>query len=746
MLPLQQDNEIYEFRGFRLEIAERRLSREGNVLPLTPKAFDLLVVLVQNDGRLLSKRELMELVWPNQAVEEGNLVNNIYTLRKTLDGSASAEESVIETVPRHGYRFRGNVTALARPSSAAVAPSSPLVFQRVTVTEIQTEEIETDLPSAAEVRDISGRSVGLLPAGRPERSGRWWKTLAGGVVAGAVLLGGVGWWMKRETRPPDGPPPKVRPLTGLRDQELDPAFSPDGTRLAYAAKPPGQDNFDIFITAPGELSPRRVTQTPANESNPVWSPDGKRIAFQRQRVSPDGPVLYDIFIRSLDDGAEKLVATAGEAGFDWSPDGKLFVLNNKIDPDHPLRLHLVEAETGIRRDLQTDPTIPGIDLHPKFSPDGKTLAFCRGVMNPGEIFTIPVNGGPMQRVTTDNARVGRLAWLPNGKEIIYSSDQSGALGLWRVPATGGPSTPVGGVTGFPLALAIDPKGGRLAYQMVDSDLNIWKLAAGSERPELFVGTTQSDDSPQFSPDGRRVAFSSDRSGSSQIWTCNADGSDQKPLTAFVDHFVTGTPRWSPDGKWIAFDSNHGDVTDIFIIPSDGGEPRRLTDGVTVNSLPSWSADGKWIYFCSRRSGPRQLWKIPVAGGAPVQITRDGGWESWATSKAVFYTKKRRFGGIWSVPLDGGPETVVPELADVPGHRYWMATERGIWFTGAPETGRSELKFFDFATRTITTTRKLPALPPFPNPAGLAISPDEKTVLFIQEDQPKSEIMVLENFR
>ncbi len=736
---LQPDSEIYEFRGFRLETAERRLSRDGKVLPLTPKAFDLLVILVRNDGRLLSKHELMELVWPNQAVEEGNLVNNIYTLRKTLDGSASAEESVIETVPRHGYRFRGNVAVIAPP----VAPSSPLIFQRVTVTEIQTEEIETDLPSTAEVEEISSRR--LLPAGRPEVSGRRWKMLTGGAVALAALLGGAGWWMKKD-RLPEGPPPKVRPLTGLRDQERDPAFSPDGGRLAYAAKPPNQDNLDIFITAPGELSPRRVTQTPANEINPAWSPDAKRIAFQRQRTGSDGQALYDIIIRSLDDGAEKLVATAGEAGFDWSPDGKLFVLNNKLDPDHPLRLHLIEAETGVRRELQTDSTIVGIDLHPKFSPDGKTVAFCRGAMNPGDIFTVPVNGGPMRRVTTENARVERLAWLPNGKELIYSSDQSGVFSLWRVPATGGPSTLIGGATGAPVALAVAPKGDRLAYQMVDSDLNIWKLAAGSDRPELFVGTTQSDDSPQFSPDGRRVAFSSNRSGSSQIWTCTADGSDQKPLTAFVGHFVTGSPRWSPDGKWIAFDSNYGDFTDVFIISADGGEPKKMTDGISINSLPAWSADGKWIYFCSRRSGTRQLWKVPVDGGAPLQITRDGGWESWATATQVFFTKRRRAGGIWTVPLDGGPETVVPELAEVPGHRYWMATGRGIWFTTSPEGGQSELKFFDFASRAVTTARKLPALSPFPNPAGLAVSPDEKTVLFIQDDQSRSAIMLMDNFR
>lgn len=367
-------------------------------------------------------------------------------------------------------------------------------------------------------------------------------------------------------------------------------------------------------------------------------------------------------------------------------------------------------------------------------------------MNPGDIFTVPVNGGPMQRVTTENARVDRLAWLPNGKEIIYSSDKSGAFSLWRVPATGGPSTQVPGVTGAPVSLATDPKGGRLAYQMVDSDLNIWKLAAGSDRPELFIGTTQGDDSPQFSPDGRRVAFSSNRSGSSQIWTCNADGSNQKPLTAFVGHFITGTPRWSPDGKWLAFDSNYGDFTDIFVISAEGGEPRRVTDNISANNLPSWSADGKWIYFCSRRSGPRQLWKVSVDGGAPTQITREGGWESWATATQVYYTKRRLAGGIWTVPLDGGPETVVPELADVPGHRYWMATGRGIWFATSPEGGRAELKFFDFSTRAVTTARKLPALPLFPNPAGIAVSPDEKTALFIQDDQSKSEIMVLENFR
>jgi DNA-binding winged helix-turn-helix (wHTH) protein len=105
----QQDNHSYEFGRFRLKVAERVLLREGELVPLTPKVFDILVTLVEHGGQVVAKDDLMKKVWPNTFVEEGNLTQNVSLLRKAL-GESPGGVQFIETVPRRGYRFVAETT------------------------------------------------------------------------------------------------------------------------------------------------------------------------------------------------------------------------------------------------------------------------------------------------------------------------------------------------------------------------------------------------------------------------------------------------------------------------------------------------------------------------------------------------------------------------------------------------------------------------------------------------------------
>ncbi|HNG96531.1 MAG TPA: winged helix-turn-helix domain-containing protein, partial [Acidobacteriota bacterium] len=193
MLLEEPFTEIYKFGDFRLEVAERRLFRNGEPVLLTPKAFDVLVILVRNDGKLVTKQELLNQVWPNMVVEEANLANNISLLRKTL-GSIPTDEPLIETVPRHGYRFRGNATLVSQP-----LPPRPFMIERYTVMEVQTEEIETptgesevfpviDLPPDSPDPRVSepGKTRDFIPASpapklieSPDQSGTTSGTKAG---------------------------------------------------------------------------------------------------------------------------------------------------------------------------------------------------------------------------------------------------------------------------------------------------------------------------------------------------------------------------------------------------------------------------------------------------------------------------------------------------------------------------------------------------------------------------------------
>ena len=158
--------------------------------------------------------------------------------------------------------------------------------------------------------------------------------------------------------------------------------------------------------------------------------------------------------------------------------------------------------------------------------------------------------------------------------------------------------------------------GRLIYALWVVDVDIWRLdlpagragAVATTPPVRVISSTRLDHTPQYSPDGKRIAFASDRSGSHEIWVCDRDGSNSVPLTSFGGPY-TADPFWSPDGEWIAFGSVLDTRRCTYVIRSGGGAPRRLTNSSAGESPSGWSRDGKWIYFSSDRSGEDQLRKI-----------------------------------------------------------------------------------------------------------------------------------------
>jgi Tol biopolymer transport system component len=307
-----------------------------------------------------------------------------------------------------------------------------------------------------------------------------------------------------------------------------------------------------------------------------------------------------------------------------------------------------------------------------------------------------------------------------------------------------------GIAEQPRDLAIAPVGNRLAYQAASvRDANLWRYPTSPSReaPVQLIASAVFDGDACYSPDGSRIAFCSERSGQTQIWISNSDGSNPRQLTFFEPgQGVTGSPNWSPDGRQIAFDTRfRGSPSTIMVIASEGGEPRRLTRPGPIEHLPTWSHDGRWIYFSSERTERTEIWKAPATGGEPVRVTSSGGFEAFASpdGQYLYYTKGRETAGMWRMPVEGGPETFIPELKAVVRHRYWCGARDGIYFLDLSR--EPFLKFYSFSTRTVRPLVPAP-LPPVPRFRGLAVSPDRRYFLYMQYDVRRSAIMLVDGFR
>jgi Tol biopolymer transport system component len=394
----------------------------------------------------------------------------------------------------------------------------------------------------------------------------------------------------------------------------------------------------------------------------------------------------------------------------------------------------------------TSPPESSSDDFPAFSPDGKTLAFIRsGSLSSEDVYLISIGGGNLRRLTANDGRIHSLAWTAGGREIVFSSNRGGPFSLWRVAVSGGTPEWVEAIGQNAYSPAISRQGNRLAYNVSFLDSNIWRLDR-SGSPAKLISSTRQDHSPQFSPDGRRIVFVSDRSGSDEIWVCESDGSHPVQLT-FFDGPVNGTPRWSPDSRQIVFDARPAGNADIYVISAEGGKPHPLTQELAHDVMPSWSRDGSSIYFCSNRSGVYQVWKMPAAGGQAVQVTQQGGFEAFESpdGKSLYYTKGRGSGGIWQMPVAGGQERQLPELLNAGYRRYWAVQDKGIYFVSPVSGARAAIRFFSFATHRVTKIGVMEK-DPLQGPPGLTVSPDGRSVLYAQADQSISDIMLVENFR
>jgi Tol biopolymer transport system component len=292
-------------------------------------------------------------------------------------------------------------------------------------------------------------------------------------------------------------------------------------------------------------------------------------------------------------------------------------------------------------------------------------------------------------------------------------------------------------------------GRRLAYSQRQVRQNVWhvELAGGSGTagaPRQLIPSTREDGWPQYSPDGGRVAFLSDRSGVRQIYVCDAAGSNLVQLTSLADGVERPYPGWSPDGRRIVFAARAAGNTDLFVVDVQGGAPRRLTSEASAEYHPQWSRDGKWIYFASDRTGAPQIWRMPGSGGDAVQVTEHGGEGPFESpdGRHLYYFKAGAGGAeqVWRRLLAGGDEHQL--LPEVFRGNFAMAGER-VYFIPQLDVacGCYHLEWLDLATG-----KRSPLLDVKDVGGGLSVSSDGRFLLYTTVVHTSGDLMLVEGFR
>jgi eukaryotic-like serine/threonine-protein kinase len=561
-----------------------------------------------------------------------------------------------------------------------------------------------------------------------------------------------------------GAPQSIEPLratafTTLSGVERSPSLSPDGSQVAFTWNGPKQDNQDIYVQQIGTGDPVRRTNDALNDYDPVWSPDGKWIAFLRSPPpAPTGLRSRELLLIPPLGGPERKLVDIKSQDFPdavylaWSADSGSLLVTDSTGEGKPDALFVVSLATGESRQLTNPPASVLADTSPAVSPDGRSLVFLRRTSwGAGELHLLALGKeltavSEPKRLTVAKLGADYPAWLPDGEEIVFSAKGN----LWRLAVTGEDAPRriayVGEAGMMPTISRAEPgQPARLIYVRSISDSNFWRIettapgAPTTSAPRPAIASTKSEYHCQFSPDGRRVVFSSGRAGEQEIWVSDPDGANAIKLTS-LGALDTNCPCWSPDGKLIAFSSTGESEFDVYVVPAAGGKLRRLTSHPTMDLCPTFSRDGKWIYFHSKRSGDYRVWKMPADGGEAVMVAPHQGslaFESLDGSN-LYYLTPSIVSPVYRLPTAGGAPVQV--LDGVVWFNFCLLKD-GAYYMNR-DGSDTRLQYLSFLTGKSTTVA--------PNLgevwAGLTATPDGKTILFTRFDASVDELMLVENFR
>ena len=535
-----------------------------------------------------------------------------------------------------------------------------------------------------------------------------------------------------------------------------PAWSPDGKLLAYVAE---VDGFrQLFVRPMSGGSDRQLTQGRRDHIQPAWSPDGARIAFVRGatatgKLEPSEADGYyfegaELWTLELSSGRE---AKLFDNGFNpsYSPDGQRLAFDALLAGGQ--RVWVADTRGRNPRQMTSDSSEAVVHTQPRWSPDASKLLFRRIEKTKSDIAVADTGTRAIMLLTDDYVFDTDPTWAPDGRSIYFSSYRGGGLNLWRVPVgpTGAPAGPAEQLTtgaGEDVQSTLAPDGRRLAFAVRGIHSDLWRLPVSPETgrttgmPEAVLVTSRVESRGAWSPDGRRTAFNSDRTGEMNIWLRDSSG-DVRQITSGPGGDYQ--PTWSPDGSALVFFSARGGNTDIWRIGLSDSSLARLTDDPALDTNPFYSPDGKHIAFVSDRSGRSEVWLMKSDGSEQRQLAEVGCWGHfllWTRDgrAVVFRGAADRQSDVFRVDVASGDVSTLPPITSG-GHMSFSPSEslimdvRGhkvLW--AHPVNGQLPYLVYQFADRDVRIDYPV-------------WSPDGRWVLFDRAAPRGGDLWVLEGF-
>jgi Tol biopolymer transport system component/DNA-binding winged helix-turn-helix (wHTH) protein len=623
--------DFYKFGKFVFRPHDYVLTRDGSPVSLTPKMFEVLLVLVRNRGRILGKDDLMKAVWIDTVVEEGNLAVIVRQLRKALDDDAH-NPTYIETVSRRGYRFIADVEiehASGNLSVAAVQPPSSIENARSFPTRSEVQEYDQPRHSppvvaladwradqhangAAETSSPPSPQLELVP---PRRRGNWRSAyLAGGLFVAVLIAAGFYIFGSRVSRLwTDRLVDRIGVLSAEKLTEVGnvnvASISPDGKMLAYGTTEAGKHIIWLRQLATGK-SLQIIPPTDEAITSISFSHDGEHLNYVGRRPGEDAylntiPIL----------GGQPVRLVSGVHGYSFSPDGRSIAFTRFSHQGSGFNIAAADGSNE-RTVLEIPPPRYVISL--SWSPDGKAIAYGLGKMNSRdndfELMEVDIQTGEQRPLTQFRWNViEKVLWLPDNSGILLSGRDAPDINdqMWKVSLPGGEAQQISFDSSSLYLYGASADFKKIVASQSVLDTQVWISSGGPGSAPQPTMAAQFD--LAMTPDGR-VIFPAKDSVGADLWMMNRDGSGRRQLTQ--DASIERNPAVSPDGNFLVYVSGNRGRKNIWRMNFAGGSAIQLTHG-DGEHYPTFTSDGRYVLYNSIGDG--SVWKVPVEGGEPVKV-------------------------------------------------------------------------------------------------------------------------------